>query len=338
MKFPNGNVIMMPSELFFFFETLTLKNVSPVFLSQVGFVNTQSTDVTQKSLFLRQLKLLEKKHEAFFAEFDVNPEHFRACTDRFVIQFIKKLNEQPLFQNWSLWNLKSLTLQFFTILNAVIFRLEDNCRLNLRNEDPMDYPFQEMQKDIIWNVMLVACVWSFGAVLDKELRRTFEEQFGPFRNLFSITVSSGQNKRFTLFEIFFDVERLTWAFIGEKLDYKIKVHFNSDLNQCVLPTNEISQAYFVVDYLILALGRERELNKNMRLIGPSSSSKTVILNTFEKKLNPPVVSLSIPMTAYLTMDRMREKIEREYTSKRKNMLVPRDKDKKILLVIDDIHL
>ena len=36
--------------------------------------------------------------------------------------------------------------------------------------------------------------------------------------------------RFTMFEIFFDVERLTWALIGEKLDYKIKVHYNSDLS------------------------------------------------------------------------------------------------------------
>ena len=72
----------------------------------------------------------------------------------------------------------------------------------------------------------------------------------------------------TLFDIFYDVERLSWALIGEKLDYKIKVHYNSDLNQVVLPTTEISQAYFVCDYLIYALGKEKDLNKNIRLIGP----------------------------------------------------------------------
>lgn len=71
--------------------------------------------------------------------------------------------------------MKSLTLQFFVVLNALLFRLEENCKLNLRNDDPMDYPFHEMQKDIIWNLMLSATTWSFGAVLDKELRRTFEE-------------------------------------------------------------------------------------------------------------------------------------------------------------------
>ena len=108
-----------------------------------------------------------------------------------------------------------------------------------------------------------------------------------------------------MFETFFDVERLTWSLIGEKLDYKIKVHFNSDLNQCILPTNEISQAYFAADYLIFSLGKEKDLNKNLRLIGPQSSSKTVILNTFEKKLPQAMATVSIPMTAYLTMDRMR---------------------------------
>ena len=204
--------------------------------------------------------------------------------------------------------MKSLTLQFFIILNAFVYRLEDNCKLNLRNEDPMDYPFDETQKDIIWNIMLVATTWSFGAVLDKELRRNFEEKFNAYRGLFNLSFAIPLKqgvKKPTMFETFFDVERLTWSLIGEKLDYKIKVHLNSDLNQCVLPTNEISQAYFVSDYLIHSLGKEKDLNKNLRLIGPQSSSKTVILNTFEKKLPQAMATVSIPMTAYLTMDRMR---------------------------------
>lgn len=119
-------------------------------------------------------------------------------------------------------------------------------------------------------------------------------------------------QRFTLFEIFYDVERLNWALISDKLDYKIKVHFNTDLNTAVLPTNEISQAYFVSDYLIFALGKEKDLNKNIRLIGPQSSSKTIILNTFEKKLPTPMTTVSIPMTAYLTRDRLKQKIEEKY--------------------------
>ena len=93
MRFPNGNVIMMPSDLFFFFECISLENISPVFLANVGIVNTQHTDVTPKNLFSRQLQLLEKKHAAFIAEFSVNIEHFRACAEKFVMHFVYKLNE-----------------------------------------------------------------------------------------------------------------------------------------------------------------------------------------------------------------------------------------------------
>ena len=148
--------------------------------------------------------------------------------------------------------------------------------------------------------------------------------FGNYRNLFNIQFATPMKEHKTLFQIFFDVERLTWALIGEKLDYKIKVHFNNDLNQVVLPTEQISQAYLVSDYLIYSLSKEKDLNKNLRLIGPQSSSKTVILNTFEKKLSTPMATVSIPMTAYLTMDRLREKIEEQYICKRKNTLIPAD--------------
>lgn len=117
----------MPSDLFFFFETLSLQNVSPVFLAQVGIVNTQNTDVTPRNLFLRQLKLVEKKHENFFREFHVNTDHMKMCTEKFVLQFMHKLNDQPMVQNCKLWNMKALTVQFFTIFNAFLYKLEENC-------------------------------------------------------------------------------------------------------------------------------------------------------------------------------------------------------------------
>ena len=136
----------------------------------------------------------------------------------------------------------------------------------------------------------------------------------------------------------FDVERLTWQFINERLEYKLKVYLEPKLGACLLPTNEISQAYFLLDYLMMAMHKEKDLNKHLRLVGPSSSSKTVILNTFESKLTKAVKSVVVPMSAYLTLPRMRSKIEDCYSFKRKNTLVPKDPNQKILLVIDDIHM
>jgi hypothetical protein len=70
---------------------------------------------------------------------------------------------------------------------------------------------------------------------------------------------------------------------------------------------------------------DKELNKQFRLIGPSSSSKTVILNTFAGKLSTPVKCISVPMTAYLTLDLFKENIEKYYKYKRQNTLTPKDK-------------
>ena len=40
VRFPNGNVTMIPSDIFFFFECQTIENASPAFVSNVGMINT----------------------------------------------------------------------------------------------------------------------------------------------------------------------------------------------------------------------------------------------------------------------------------------------------------
>ena len=56
------------------------------------------------------------------------------------------------------------------------------------------------------------------------------------------------------------------------------------------------------------------------------------------KIPTQVTTLQIPMTAYLTIDRLRTIIETKYDSKRKNTLIPKDPKKKVVVVIDDIHM
>jgi len=105
-----------------------------------------------------------------------------------------------------------------------------------------------------------------------------------------------------------------------------------------MPTTEMSQAYFLQDYLLQAMSKDKDLNKNLRLIGPSSSSKTIILNTFSNKMTVAVNKVIVPMTSYLTLEVLKAKIESNYTAKRKNTLIPKDSNKRTLLVIDDVHL
>ena len=83
---------------------------------------------------------------------------------------------------------------------------------------------------------------------------------------------------------------------------------------------------------------DKELDKAFRLIGPSGSSKSVILNTFAPKIETPSILVSVPMTSYLTLETFRAKVELNYRKKRESTLIPRDSNKQILLIIDDVHL
>ena len=92
MTLPNGNLIMIPSDLYFFFECQSLKDASPLFISSVGIINTCADDVNINDLIHRQLKLIEKKHAPFFKEFKVKMTPITRCVEEFLIPFIKKLD------------------------------------------------------------------------------------------------------------------------------------------------------------------------------------------------------------------------------------------------------
>ena len=92
----------------------------------------------------------------------------------------------------------------------------------------------------------------------------------------------------------------------------------------LLPTNELSQAFYMLDNQVQYMKFDKDLNKAFRLIGPSASSKSVILNTFANKIKTPTQLVSVPMTSYLTLEVFRQKVELNYRKKRENSLVPRD--------------
>ncbi len=44
------------------------------------------------------------------------------------------------------------------------------------------------------------------------------------------------------------------------------------------------------------------------------------------------------MSAYVTIERIKETVEDFYVLKRRNLLVPKEKDRPIILIIEDVHL
>ncbi len=232
---PNGNVLQFPSDLFLFFETTTLKDASPPFISKVGLIMTEEDDLNWQSLFKRQYTLFLKKHTPLFKEinFKLAIQHIKECFDDFLMPFIEKLTSTPRILSWQFFNSKAATLQFFNVLNAVFFKIKDVVAQRKLEED-QDYELllQEVERDVIWSSVLLCTVWSYGALLPRDLRKHFEEIFGPFKRKFNLAMStsatakaSGARTRFTLFDIYYDPETLQWELLQENIDYKLKLQY-----------------------------------------------------------------------------------------------------------------
>jgi hypothetical protein len=99
---------------------------------------------------------------------------------------MRNLNKHSGITAWSLWDIKSLTLQFFNQLDAQLFKLEEWAAY-FRILDDGSFPIEEVQRDAVWNIILSSVVWSFGAVLPRELRSVFDDQFGIFKSKFNIS-------------------------------------------------------------------------------------------------------------------------------------------------------
>jgi len=242
-------------------------------------------------------------------------------------------------------------LQLFNLLNCVFYKLQDIVKQRRLEEDE-EYLglLLECEKDVFWSNILLCTVWSFGAGLSKDLRKPFEETFVPFKRKFNINMSSsataqsaGNRSRFTLFDIYYDQEQLQWELLQENIDFKLKLQYDPLSNQLLIPTTEVSQCFFVMDHIIGTGTRYEDNildNKHVRLLGPSGSGKTFIMNSFLRRVHGEhkFQLIQVPMSSYVTIDRIKETVEAIYFSKRRNLLEPRDKERPVVLIIDDVHL
>ena len=63
----------------------------------------------------------------------------------------------------------------------------------------------------------------------------------------------------------------------------MKLHYDAQNNQLLIPTVEVSQSYFLMDMILGGLKYDDSLDKHFRILGPSGTSKSIAINTFIKK-------------------------------------------------------
>lgn len=134
------------------------------------------------------------------------------------------------------------------------------------------------------------------------------------------------------------MDRLSWEVTQEKLEYKLKLGYYPKMSALLVPTAGISLSYFILEQLTSSLKFDGELNKNFRVLGPQGTSKSVILSTFVHRSQEQFDSVTVPMSSYLSFERLRKVVEKQYVAKRKKIFAPKNEGKKVVIVIDDLHL
>jgi len=184
-------------------------------------------------------------------------------------------------------------------------------------------------------------VLSYGAVLNREQRRVFEEAFMFYKRRFNMNIQSmvpSARNRFSLFDMYFDCHKLRWDFLQDNLDYKMKMHHDQVRGMLLIPTLEFSQAYFSMETLYSTLRFDNTRDKAFRLLGPPASGKSTILQTYMKRNPERFNALWTPMSAFMSTKELKKNVEAFYSVKRKSKLEPKDPSKRVIIVIDDLHL
>lgn len=70
-----------------------------------------------------------------------------------------------------------------------------------------------MEKDAVWSIILTAFIMSFGVSFNNELQKVFIDKFKGFKKMFNINIHSKAVQQPTIFDIYFDIDRLSWEVI-----------------------------------------------------------------------------------------------------------------------------
>lgn len=302
-------------------------------------MSTDDNVINWKALFRKEkLNLIQVLRKDPYNEFQLH-DHFEMMFKDFVIPFITKLSESRV-KAFNFWQIKSFTLRFFKFLDGLLTNLIHTEKELREKDDPIYLPIKTKGEMVASNLCLMAMVWTFGAVLNQEKRRRFEDTFVQFRrkfdlkitgNLSSTSTGAGKGSKVSLFEMYFDLERLQWDLLTERMGTRVSEGYHSK-DGIIIPSLEMAQGLLYFDTLL------DKKQYHVHFEGKSACQKTTILSNISHKKRHKHRSVWIPLTSSVTVEKSRKVFEKFYeTSENRFVMRPID-SRSPLFIIDDLHL
>ena len=150
-----------------------------------------------------------------------------------------------------------MVVAFFNLVEGYIESMLIKYDELIKQEDPIMLEIEQKQDSVIKNIILCAFIWSFGGQMGQDARDQIETTlFDLIKKKYDLTLSSIPGKSmqtFSLFEIFYDISILQWDLLLEKVDYRMRSHFDSKAKELIIPSLELSQVFNLFDRLVMPL-------------------------------------------------------------------------------------
>ena len=94
IRFPNGIIHELPHNLYFFYESDTLKNASPRFVASVGVIMTSEKFISWRDIIKRNVSLLMEQNSSFFKMFSILQSTLLRDIEKLVVSIVNKFEAE----------------------------------------------------------------------------------------------------------------------------------------------------------------------------------------------------------------------------------------------------
>ena len=94
IKFPNGITLDFPHDMYFFYESSTLRNASPRFVASVGVIMTNEKFISWKEILKHNVIKITEQNASFFKMFSITQKELLQDVEKVVLTIVNKFESQ----------------------------------------------------------------------------------------------------------------------------------------------------------------------------------------------------------------------------------------------------
>ena len=248
IRFPNGITLDFPYDLYFFYESDSLRDVSPRFISSVGVVMTHEKFISWKEMIRKNINIVVDRNSSFYKMFSITKKSLLSEFEKVAVPIVNKFESQytelPL-----MWDKKMQILNFFKVYEAYVNELKTVIMRKVKKKPEhangtIDF-YQNSINQTISSFMRLSLIWSFSGILDVKNRRKFENIEASVDGGYKLNLDTSKSfENLSFFDLVFDFERMHWVTVADLEDYEVPVKLDRE-NLIVLTDDYLKYSTYV---------------------------------------------------------------------------------------------